>query len=246
VSDDTAATMTYLSETGSTTSLEVDPQLFSTLNPGSDTLVSTVLYSKQEAADADDIGKFLSDLAGIRAGRALETAVTLGQDNTSSHTALPNTASLLSNVSAGVTEVAITGPSYANLAALKASVNAAYRVGPSHGFMASQVTHDYLVAQVDSTGRPLYKHDPNTGLLLVAGSPVYINTVLQNYTANSAPVVLFGDYSKAYRLINAGGVRIRILVERYADQFLNAAIISTRVQGVPLVASAVKSLVTVA
>ena len=245
-SDDTAAYMTYLPETGATSSLEADPTLFSTLQPGSDTLISTVLYSKQEAADADDIGKFLADLAAVRVARGLEFAVTKATDNSPSHNVLPNspTGGLLGGISAGVTGAALTGPTYANLTALRASVDNAYRVGPNHGFMVNQTTHDYLVAQVDTTGRPLYKFDPNTNLLMIAGSPTYINTALASYTAASSPVVLFGDYSKNYRLIDAGGIRVRVLTERYADQFLNQALFYTRVQGARLFSNSVKSLVT--
>ena len=244
-SDDTSAYMKYLPETGSATALEADPTLFSTLQPGSDTLIATVLYSKQEAADADDIGKFLADLAGVRVARGLEYAVTLGTDNSPAKTALPNNPGLLGGVTAGVTGAALTGPTYANLTALKASVDHAYRVGPNHGFTVNQTTHDWLVSQVDSTGRPLYKFNPNSGLLMVAGSPVYINTALASYNAASSPVALYGDYSKSYRLIDAGGLRVRVLTERYADQFLNQALFYQRVQGARLFNAAVKSLVTV-
>jgi HK97 family phage major capsid protein len=245
-SDDTAAYMQYLPEIGSVAPLEQDPTLFSTLQPGSDMLISTVLYSKQEANDAEDIGKFIADIAGIRVARGLEYAVTKGIDNSPSHNVLPNspTGGLLGSVSAGVTGAALTGPTYANLTALKASVDHAYRIGPNHGYMVNQTTHDYLVAQVDTTGRPLYKFDSNTGLLMVAGSPVYINTALASYSTPSSPVALYGDYSKSYRLINAGGIRVRILTERYADQFLNAALIYQRVQGAKLFSNAVKSLTT--
>jgi HK97 family phage major capsid protein len=249
-SDDTGAGayMTYLPETGATLTLEADPTLFSTLQPGSDTLIASVLYSKQEAADADDIGKFLADLAAVRVARGLEFAVTKATDNSPAHNVLPNspTGGLLGNVTAGVTGVALTGPTYANLTALKASVDHANRVGPNHGFMVNQTTHDFLVAQVDTTGRPLYKFDPNTGLLMVAGSPVFINTALASYTAASSPVVLYGRYDKAYRLIDAGGLRVRVLTERFADQLLNQALFYQRVQGARLFNTAVKSLTTAA
>lgn len=197
-SDDTGAYMTYLPETGATLTLEADPTLFSTLQTGSDTLIAGVLYSKQEAADADDIGKFLADLAAVRVARGLEYAVTKATDNSPAHNVLPNspTGGLLGNVTAGVTGVALTGPTYANLTALKASVDHAYRVGPNHGFMVNQTTHDFLAAQVTTTGAPLYNFDPNTGLLMVAGSPVYINTALASYSTASSPVALYGRYDK--------------------------------------------------
>lgn len=247
VSNDTSSSMTLLSESGSTSALEEDPTLFSQIQ-GVDTLTTVIKYSFQEFEDsASPLEDFINKLAGIRVARAIETAITLGTDNSSSSNVLPNSATgglLGSGLSAGVTMSSGTltsGPTYANLVALKGSVDFAYQVNGA--FMTSPTTHTFLEAQIDSTGRPLYKHDPNTGLLQVAGKPVYVNNALPSYSTASSKAVLFGDFSRAYWFVNAG-MRIKILAERYADVLERAAIIYTRVSGAPLVSGALKALVT--
>ena len=248
VSDDTASTMSYLAEDGSSSGLEEDPALFSQIPGTTDSLVTTVLYSFQELNDAFSLESFISDVAGIRVGRAVEYALTLGKDN-GTNTALPNSPAggLLGNVTAGITGTAGTlaaGPTYSLLSQLSASVDHAYRINGA--FMASPSVFDFLVEQVESTGRPLYKFDPNSGLLIVAGKPLYVNAAMPSYNAASSPVVLFGDFSRAYAYLNGGGIRIKILSERYADQMLGAAVIYHRLAAATLVSNAVKSLVTAA
>jgi HK97 family phage major capsid protein len=184
--------------------------------------------------------------------RAVEYALLTEKDNGTS-TVLPNSPAggLLGSVTAGVTAAGGTlaaGPTYSLLSQLKSSVDHAYAVGPKSGFMGSQSVYNFLFQQVDSTGRPLYKHDPETGLLIVAGSPFYVasNAAMPAYNAASSPVVLFDDYSRAYAYQNGGGMRIKILAERYVEQFEAAAVIYHRMGAAKLVSGAVKSLVTAA
>lgn len=248
VSDDTASTMSYVAEDGSTSGVEEDPTLFSQIPGTTDSLVTTVLYSFQELSDAFSLESFIQNIAGIRVARAVEYALTLGKDNGTT-TQLPNspTGGLLGNVSAGVTAGSGTlaaGPTYAQLSALSGSVDHAYRVNGA--YMASPSVFNFLVEQVDTTGRPLYKFDPNTGLLIVAGKPLCVNAAMQAYNTASSPIVLFGDFSRAYAYLNGGGIRIKILSERYADQMLGAAVIYHRLAAATLVSNAVKSLVTAA
>ena len=248
-SDDTASTMTYLAETGATSGIEQDPTVLSNIPAGTDSLVSTVIFSKQEAADASDFGEYISRIAGIRISRAIEYAILTAQDN-GSNSALPNSPAggLLAAAPAGVTMTSgtlSTGPTYANMAGLAGSVDHAYRVNGS--YLVSQSVHDFLVAQVDTTGRPLYKFDRDTGKLMVAGRPVEVasNDITKTANTASSPIALFGDYSRAYALIQ-GPKTIRILTERYADQNLLAAVIYTRLASSTLVTNAVKSLVSAA
>lgn len=252
ISDDTASTMTYIAETGASSGIEADPTLSSTI-PSTDSLVTLVKWSKMELEDAEDLKAFISNIAGLRVARAVEHALTLGKDN-GSNTTLPNspTGGLLGNVSASVTQTTgelSAGPTYAQLSALAGSVDHAYYAAPGAGFMASPSVFNFLVSQVDTTGRPLYKFDPNTGLLVVAGKPLYVNNAMPNYNTASSPVVLFGDFSRAYSYLNGsgvGGMRIRVLKERFADVFEGAAIIYTRLGAATLVSGAVKALVTAA
>ncbi|HEV2133397.1 MAG TPA: phage major capsid protein [Terracidiphilus sp.] len=244
--DDTGSTMTFLSEGGATGSVEQYPTMFSTVRGGSDTLVSTVLYSRQEADDAEDIGEFLNRIAFRRGARATEYALLSGKDN-GTNTQLPNspTNGILGNVTSGVTGVATTGPTYAQMAALAASVDVSYRNAPNAGFYVSSATFAYLVAQTDSTGRPLYSFGDD-GLLRVAGKPVYVagSGAMQDYTVSGAPIVLFGDYSRFWKYVDGGGLRLRVLIERYSDIMVNALVIEQRLQAAALVSSAVKSMVT--
>ncbi len=86
--------------------------------------------------------------------------------------------------------------------------------------------------------------DPNTGLLLVAGKPLYINNAMANFNTASSPIVLFGDFSRSLAYLDGGGMRIKILNERYADTLESAAVIYQRIGSAALLPSAVKSLVT--
>jgi HK97 family phage major capsid protein len=245
ISDDTAATMTYIAEDGSTSGIEDDPTISST-TPDTDSLVTVVKYSFQELNDAFDFETFISRIAGLRVARAVEHALTLGKDN-GTNTALPNspTGGLLGNVTQGaVTSSLSEGIPYASLASLAASVDHAYYVNGA--FMASPSVFSYLVSQVDSTGRPLYRFNSATGLLQIAGKPLYVNAAMPAYNAASSPVVLFGDYSRAYTYVNGGGVRIKVLRERFADVLEGAAVIYQRLGAQTLVSGAVKSLVTAA
>lgn len=245
VSDDTASTMSLVSESNSATALEADPAIRSAI-PGTDSLVTLVRYSLQELDDAWSLDAFIRDIAGLRVARAVEYALTLGKDN-GTQTQLPNSPNggLLGSVVTGVTTPNLaSGISYQNLVSLAASVDHSNYVNGS--YMASPSVFAYLVAQVDSTGRPFYKFDPATGLLLIAGKPLYVNAAMPAYNAASSPVVTFGDYSKAFAYLNAGGVKIQVLKERFVDVLDGALLIYHRLGSAALVSGAVKALVTAA
>jgi HK97 family phage major capsid protein len=245
ISDDTSATMTYLPEDNSTSAVEADPTLSSVI-PGTDSIISVIKYSRQELEDAESLEAFIRDAAGLRVSRAVEYALTLGKDN-GSNTVLPSspTGGLLGSVAMGVTQSALSaGIPYASLAALAGSVDHAYFVNGA--YMASPSVFNYLVAQTDSTGKPLYRFDPTTGLLQIAGKPLYVNNAMAAYNAVSSPVVLFGDFARSYAYLNGGGMKIRILSERYADSLELACVIYQRIGAAKLVTGAVKALVTAA
>ena len=246
ISNDTATAMSYIPETNSSTSVETDPVLFSTVAGGADTLASSVAFSKQEAADAEDIGAFLKSLAYGRAARAIEYALLTGTDS-GTQTQLPHSPSggLLAQAPVGVSGVALTGPTYAQMAALAASVDVAYRNAPEAGFYVNPTTFAFLVDQVTTTGAPLYSFGDD-GLLRVVGKPVYVSAAnaMASYSSATSPIVLFGAYSKALRFVDVGGVRLRVFTERYADQLLNLAQITQRMSAATLVSGAVKSMTT--
>jgi HK97 family phage major capsid protein len=244
ISDDTAATMTYIAEDGTSAATQADPTLQSHV-PATDALVTTVKYSLQMLEDADSFESFIRDVAGLRCSRAVEYALTLGKDN-GTNTTLPNspTGGLLGSVTTGATTSTLAaGIGYADLIALAGSVDHAYYVNGA--YLASPSVHNYLLGQKDSTSRPYYNVDPSTGLLMVNGKPLYVNNAMPAYNAASSPVVLFGDFSRAYAYVNGGGMRIRVLHERYAvDSLQGAAVIYQRLGAAKLVSGAVKALVT--
>jgi len=247
VSDDTTATMTLLPETSNAAPLAADPVLQSKI-PSTDTLVTMVRYSIQELEDAKSLNQFLSEIAGLRVARAVEYALTLGKDN-GSNTALPNSpvGGLLGNVPTGATTTSLAaGIGFSDLEALAFSVDQAYFAAPNSGFMASPSVFKYLASQKDSTSRPYYNIDPSTGLLQILGKPLYINNAMPVYNAALSPVVLFGDFGRAYAYLNGGGVRIQVLTERFIDVNEAAAVIHHRIGAATLVSGAVKALVTAA
>jgi len=214
VADDTSRTFSLLTEsTTSAYGVKQTPTLFSNID-GTDTLVSSIVYSIQELDDAFDLETFLTRNAGPAVSRAWEHAITLGLDNGTS-TALPNSPAggLLGGISAGVTQTAGTlaaGITYAQLNSLASSVDRAYYANGS--FMASPSVESALRAEVDSTGRPLYSVD-SEGFLVIAGKRLWANNAMAANGTASTPLVLFGDYSKAYNVLNAGGLKVKVITE---------------------------------
>jgi HK97 family phage major capsid protein len=244
VSDDASATMSYISESGDSTATAADPTLVSYV-PATDALVTTVKYSMQMLEDANSFESFIRDIAGLRCARSIEYCLTIGKDN-GTNTALPNSpvGGLLGSVSTGATTSTLAaGIGYSDLSNLAASVDHAYYVNGS--FMASPSVFQYLLGQKDSTSRPFYNIDPDTGLLMINGKKLIVNAAMPAYNAASSPVVLFGDFSRAYAYVGTG-ISIQVLRERYIDTFEGAAVIHHRLGATKIVSGAVKSLVTAA
>jgi HK97 family phage major capsid protein len=215
VTSDVDRTFSLATE-GTTSALSVnqDPIVFSDVI-NTDTILSAVVYSRQEVEDAYDLEAWLMSIAGTAVSRAWEHAVTLSQTNDGTNTALPSsTAGGLLAVAAanpGVTQTTGTlaaGITTANLQALAGSVDRAYYQNGS--FMASPSVETFLRSQVDSTGRQLYCIDPNTGYLIIAGRPLVPNVAMPANGTASKPLVIFGDYSKAWNVLNAG-LRLKVI-----------------------------------
>ena len=139
-----------------------------------------------------------------------------------------------------------TVPTYTQLAALAGSVDKAYRADPDAGFLVSENTYTALTQVLDSTGRPLYNHDPNTNYLMIAGKPVYVasEAAMPDYTTGGGVnSVLFGSFSHLYATIQSD-IRIQILRERFSDVMEQAAVISVRLGAAALLANSVKAITT--
>lgn len=226
------------------------PTMFSDVTD-TDTLLTSVVYSVQELDDAFDLESFLMRTAGLAVSRARELAVTLGTTNDGTNTALPNSPSggMLAGVSAGVTQASGTlaaGPTYAQLSTLAGSVDRSYY--QNGAFMASPSVETFLRSQVDSTGRPLYQIGDD-GLLVVAGRKLFPNTGMAAAGTASAPLVLFGDYSRFYSVLNAGGIKIKVVMNDASpalNMLTRMMIIYTRLGATTGVSNAVKALVSAA
>lgn len=239
--DDSGASqkMSLVVEGGSTSAIEADPTITVEVN-GSDVILSKIRYSVELEEDAFAFQNFLNTTAAARVSRGLSYVLTTGKDEGTGTALLHSvTGGLLTSAAvAGV--AATTGAiSYADLVTtLKGSLDESYRQNAV--YMASQAAHDYLEAQVDGEGRPLYKHD-DQGYLLVAGQRLYINSAMT--FATGAPVVLYGQFSKSIGWLDGGS---RFLVVREAPGLVENRLaelnIYSRIGSAPLLTSAVKSL----
>ena len=249
VVDDTAAVGTFLPDTteaftspNTTTTPSVD-----SLVTGSDALVTSLRYSVMWRDDTFDFTNFLQRVISPRVSRILELAILKGVDGHG--TALTNspTGGLVSAVqSSGIVQANLTTvPTYTQLAALAGSVDKAYRADPDAGFLVGENTYTALTQVLDSTGRPLYEHDSNSGRLMIAGKPVYVasEAAMPDYTTASSSSVLFGSFAHLYATIQSD-IRIQILRERFSDVMEQAAVISVRLGAAALLANSVKAITT--
>lgn len=98
---------------------------------------------------------------------------------------------------------------------LKHSVDPAYRMGA--GFMMHDSVMLYVKKLKDGMGRPLFQSSlaggaPDT----LDGDPITINQSMASSVATTNKTMLYGDYQK-YMIRDVAEVRLRRLVERYAD-----------------------------
>jgi HK97 family phage major capsid protein len=316
--DDTESSMVLVGQ-GNTVPSSSDASFTTVLPLDMDSLVASRVYSYQEAADVPDFDAWLTSLTAPLASRSLTTAIMAGTDNTANANVLPNSPAggLLGSLAApSVTGVSTSGFTLANLNALRSSVNAAYRTGPSAGWLMSQASLDFAAAMTDSTGRPLFNFN-DEGNLMILGNVAYLDTNLPDYdvasstgfsgtvTTNGTAVawvsgskfnyalegesitinsvaytvasvtnknhlvlttsagvqssavaytsdvavsstpILFGDYSKFYR-ISTTGIRVRVVKEAagLAESLLFGTYVYQRLNAAPLIQSAVASLAT--
>jgi HK97 family phage major capsid protein len=186
----------------------------------------------------------------VAVSRAREVAVTKGTDNSSSANILPHvsTGGILGGTSAGYTQVALAdGIGYQNLVSLAGSVDRAYY--EAGAFMAHSTTETYLRSLEDSMSRPYFLSDPETGLLIITGNKLlYPNQAMPVYGTASAPLVLFGDFSKILNVVH-NGLRFNVVSED-GNPNLNIntreLIISTRIGASAGISTAVKAFVSAA
>lgn len=167
-----------------------------------------VLVSAELIQDsAIDIGSTVGSILGERLGRILNTHFTTG-DGSSKPNGIETAATI------GVTSGVGVWDAF-DVIDLIHSVDPAYR--PNARLMA----HDSIVSLarqfVDSNNQFLWQPSLQLGVPdRLAGYPVTINQDLDSAVSTGNDVMIFGDLRK-YKIREVSGIRLRRLVERYAD-----------------------------
>lgn len=160
---------------------------------------------------AFDLASVLGQMLGERIGRITNTHFTTG-------TGAAQPKGIVTAAAAGVTATSATAITADDIFGLVHSLDPAYRSGPGVGFMM----HDTILLAVrklkDGNGQYLWQpglqaREPDT----ILGYPVTINQDMASSIASAAITMLFGLFSK-YKIRDVAGLRLRRLVERYADQ----------------------------
>ena len=236
LANDTANGLTLVATEGTSSPAETDPSFQSKLL-GVDTVTGgLVKISFEEMADSSfNLDTAIRDYFGIRYGRGMEAAVTLGKD--SAGTTLPNQSSggLLGAATVGTTTATLAGGiAWTDIVNLFGSLDPAYS-GPNAAFVFNSNTRAYLLGQKDGFGRPYWTPDPTQdspfGKLL--GFDVVLNQAMPNMGASATPI-LFGDLQRAYLLRTDGAPSILRLNERYADTLEVGFFLYSRIGGLSL------------
>ena len=159
---------------------------------------------------AFDLLGFLSRKLGERLARRKNALFTTGAGSGSS---LPQGVVVGSTL--GTTAASATAIAADELIAFQHTVDPAYRRN------ARWMMHDNIFAAIrklkDSQNRYLFMEAPAFGIPdKLLGSPLSINQQMQSSIATGTKTILYGDFKK-YKIRQVRQIRLRRLVERYAD-----------------------------
>jgi HK97 family phage major capsid protein len=159
---------------------------------------------------AIDLDAILGDLLGERIGRIQATYMTTGTG-----TAQPQ--GIVTGATLGVTAASPTAIASDELFNVLHSVDPAYRTDPSFGWQM----HDNILLAVrklkDSQGRYLWEPSLQVGQPdRLLKYPVFVNQSMASSIATTNKTILVGALGK-YKVRDVNGVRLRRLVERFAD-----------------------------
>jgi HK97 family phage major capsid protein len=173
---------------------------------------------------AFNMAALLGELLGIRIGRILSDEFTVTGAG-----AAPS--GIVTAATAGITAASATAVAGDDIYGLKHSVDPAYRTGPGVGFMF----HDKILLAIkklkDGFGRYLWQASlaggaPDT----LDGDPITINQSMASTIASGAITMLYGKLNK-YKIRDVSEVRLRRLVERFADADQEAFLMFSRHDG---------------
>jgi HK97 family phage major capsid protein len=158
---------------------------------------------------AFDIAAFLASALAERLGRKQNTDFT-----TANGASKPN--GIVSASSLGVTAASTTAIAADELIDLMHSVDIAYRQLPGAGYMMADGTVKIVRKLKGGDGQYLWQPSMQAGQpSTLNGFPVYVNNDMPAATTGLKSVI-FGAFSK-YLIRDVSGLRVRRLVERYAD-----------------------------
>ncbi len=178
---------------------------------------------------AFDLPTIIGAMCGERIGRSQSDYFTTG-------TGASQPTGIVTAATVGVTTASATAIKYDELVDLVHSVDPAYRTSPSVGFMFHDLILSYLSKLKDGQGRPIWDNSQQGSLgasTIKVGGREYkftINQSMDSTVATTKKTVLFGDFSK-YKIRDVASVRLRRLVERYADSDQEGFVAFARADG---------------
>jgi HK97 family phage major capsid protein len=190
----------------------VSDMTFGNTNLSAYTYATLVKVSDELTQDeAVNLGELLSSLAAQRMARKTNTDLTNGDGSSK-----PN--GIITAATLGSTAVATNAITIAELFALHKSIDPAYRMSAKAAFMCNDSVY-HTILQLGLTASQDYT--PITilpdGTMTLFGKPVRINQNMASTLAANAKALLFGDFS-GYAVRTVGGISVKVLRERYADE----------------------------
>jgi HK97 family phage major capsid protein len=211
--DDTSNSGEVLGENVSTSTTGTSPTMGSVIFGAHKFSSKLVQISSELLRDsAFNLASEIGRLIGIRLGRAIATKCTTGAGNGAQPTGIVTRATL------GVTTASATAITFDEVIKLIYSVDPAYRQGPGAGFLL----HDNVVGALrllkDGMGRYLWSAGSVTSGLQdrIWNFPYQVAMEMASTVTSAAKTMLFGDLSK-YKIREVGNIRLRRLVERFAE-----------------------------
>ena len=206
--DDTTNTGVQLSESTSIGS-SVDPSIGQLVFKAYKFSSKLILVPVELLEDsAFNIAAVIGQMLGERLGRISNTKFTTG-------TGAATPRGLLTASTLGVTAASATAIAADEILDLLHSIDPAYRIG------ARFMMHDSILLSVrklkDANGQYLWSDGLKGGTPdTLAGFPVSINQDMQSSVVTATKTIVFGQLNK-YKVRQVRSIRLRRLVERYAD-----------------------------
>lgn len=173
---------------------------------------------------AFDVAAVIGEMLGTRLRRILNTKFTTGTG-----AATPN--GIVTSSTAGKTTASATAIAADELIDLEHSVDVAYRMDPSTGYMFHDLIKAVLRKLKDGNGQYLWQPGMSTGAPdRINGFPYTINNDMQSTVATATKTALFGQMNK-YKVRMVGSVRLYRLDERHRENDQTAFISFIRADG---------------